>query len=121
MGTVDVDDSGLLTVRLESSEDLAALAAALRAVPGTDPIALGLGEALVVDPENPGNLVALHAARFTWTQAALHKAVDELTPYAMQSLALHTRTPLLERTMARFRKQTGGVASGDPSSTAAGE
>ena len=99
MGKVDVDVRGALQVWLQTPEDIAALRAALRSVPGADALELQRGEGCSVDAENPSNLLALYGAGFEWTHAALTRALDELIPYVQSNVSLHlsTRTKHLKR------------------------
>ena len=42
----------------------------------------------MLDPDNVENTIALWACGFTWSEAVLERAVDELVPYGRQSLSL---------------------------------
>ena len=102
MGKVDVDVRGALQVLLQTAEDVAALRAALRTVPGSDALELKRDEGCAVDAHNPSNLLALYGAGFEWTHAALARALDELIPYAHANVALHlsARTTVSKRMAA---------------------
>ena len=102
MGKVDVDARGALQVLLQTSEDVAALRAALRSVPGADALELKRDVGCAVDAENPSNLLAVYGAGFEWTHAALSRALDELIPYAQSQVSMHlsTRSKFFKRMMA---------------------
>lgn len=114
MGNVELDGDGKLAVLLESAMDAAALGAALRAVPGTDAQALAANSSVTFDIDNAANLLAVHACRFRWTQPAMMRALDELAPYALQQVTLHStmRLKSQQRMVAQVqeaakRRQTG--------------
>ena len=102
MGKIDVDVRGSLQVLPQTSEDIAALRAALRSVPGVDALELKQDVGCTVDAENPSNLLALHGAGFEWSHAALSRALDELIPYALSQVSMHlsTRSKFFKRMMA---------------------
>jgi len=119
MGKVDVDVRGILHVQLQSPEDVAALRAALRCVPGTDPCEPSAERRIALDPENPSNLLALYGAGFEWTHAALVRALDELVPYAAANVSMHasTRNKMFTRMVAQAQAAKAGPAQSADATT----
>lgn len=108
MGQVEVDGAGKLSVWLESPVDAAALGAALRAVPGTDAQPVAADMTVTFDIDKAANFLAVHACGFRWTQAAMTRALDELAPYALQQVSLHSTMRL--KTQQRFMAQAQEAA-----------
>lgn len=115
MGRVDLDGDGKLAVWLESSMDAAALGAALRAVPGTDAQTVAADKTVTFDIDNAANLLAVHACRFRWTEAAMTRALDELAPYALQQVSMHStmRLKSQQRWMAQAQEAAKRRQPGD--------
>jgi hypothetical protein len=108
MGQVDLDGDGKLQAFLESPVDVAALDAALRAIPGTDACHLAVNTTVSLDPDNAANILALHACRFRWMPSSLIRALDELAPYALQSVTLHSGMRL--KSLQRMTSQAQELA-----------
>ena len=115
MGQVEVDGAGKLSVWLESAADAAALGAALRAVPGTDAQTVAADKTVTFDIDNAANLLAVHACRFRWSQDAMMRALDELSPYALQQVSLHStmRLKSQQRWMAQAQEAAKRRQCGD--------
>ena len=118
MGTVDLE-ADTLRITLESHEDRASLGTALRCAVDADPVEIPAEPRVVtvaLDAGYPEHFLIARACGFTWTERALSRAVDELVPYARQSIAMHStmRLKSQERWMKRIsdaRREGPGSAS----------
>jgi hypothetical protein len=91
MGYVSYDGGEKFIVKLESTEDKAALRAALKATPGADTGEAGaVADTLHFDHDNPSNVLAFWAAEFDWESRALRLALDQIAPIAWQYVAMHS-------------------------------
>jgi hypothetical protein len=91
MGTVDIDETGNLKLTLESPEDRTALRTALRCAVDADPVTVPeRGGVVTLDAGYSEHFLVARACGFTWSEQALSRAVDELIPYARQSIAMHS-------------------------------
>lgn len=107
MGYITYDGGEKFMVKLESAEDRAALRAALKATPGTDPgEAIDSSDSLYFDRDNPSNIVAFWAADFDWESRAMREALDQIAPLAWQHIGIHSGT------FRTFRKKEREIFAG---------
>ena len=104
MGCVRFEGGEKFEVLIESTEDRAALRAAMKATPGSDIEAVGDGAVLHFDSDNPSNVVAFWAAGFEWQPPAHRAALDLIVPLAWQQIGIHSN---IGRFTRRDRKQLG--------------
>jgi hypothetical protein len=95
MGHVHLDESGSLVVTLENHEDAAAFRTALRCASDPDPVVVPSGAGTVtMDANHAEHILIAWACQFRWFPEALARAIDELAPYARQSVAMHASSSL---------------------------
>lgn len=123
MGTVDLDETGNLRITVDTPEDRAALQTALRCAVDADPMEVpGVRGTVTMDAGYPEHFLIARACGFTWSERALSRAVDELVPYARQSIAMHStmRLKSQERWMKKIsegrRREAGPGPGQEPSS-----
>jgi hypothetical protein len=117
MGTVEIDEAGNLRIRLDSPEDRAALRTALRCAVDADPVEVADGaKEVIMDAGYPEHFLIARACGFRWSEQALLRAVDELIPYARQSIAMHStmRLKSQQRWMKKISEGRRGVSSPNP-------
>jgi hypothetical protein len=85
-------------------------------VPDPDTVDL-IQAAVLLDVEHAANILAVWACGFTWTPEAMARALEELAPYARQSMSIHASGSLKshKRMMRKMQEQKGNAGSGGPS------
>lgn len=99
MGQIRLVGKSELEVAVEGAADAAAIAAAFRATPGSEPLPLEPGQNLYrVSLENLSNVCALWACGFAWDGRAMEAIINKLMPSVQ-------RRTLMRATMDEIRSQ----------------
>ncbi len=92
MATVELGEDGRFHFELSSSDEVAALRVALKAMDGPDEIEPAIGVPLSLEFENPFNSFAIWLAGFDLSLAACRAMLDTIAPLATTHLHVHSRS-----------------------------